>query len=174
MSFLFTEVVEDSFLGCGGGVVGPLDRFRVFIDIFHVIGEDHELSGIDEAPEFGILETAIDAFSLGKDSVAIVGLFDLNEDKGQAIDEKSDVGSKLFFSVFAGQLSDCVEGVVGKVVEVEELEGGGVEEALVEGFAEVVVVEKEEEKEEISPITIFFFFFFLFFFRRRLLPRKVG
>ena len=38
-----------------------------------------------------------------------------------------------------------MKGIVGKVVEVEEFERGGVEEALVEGFAEVVVVEKEGE-----------------------------
>jgi hypothetical protein len=107
--FFFAEVVEVGFPGGGSGVVGSLNGFWVVIGILHVVGENHDLGGIDKAAELGVLESAVNSFPLGKDAIAIVRLFDFDEGKWNAVDEESDVGAEFFVTVLAGELGDDVE-----------------------------------------------------------------
>ena len=90
--------------------------------VFHVVREQHELGEIDEAAELGIAEAAVDAAPLGKDTVTIIRLFDLDEDEGHSVDEDRDVRSEFLVAVSTGEFRDNVEGVPVEILEIDQFD----------------------------------------------------
>lgn len=120
----FAEIVEVSFPGGGGGVVGSLNWLRVVVGILHVVGENHELGGVDEATKFRVLEASVDSISFRENAIAVVGLFHLDEGQGNAVDEEGDIGPEFFVAISTGEFSDNVEGVFREVLEIDDGQRG--------------------------------------------------
>ena len=146
--FLLAEVIEHRLaVGCGG-IERAHERLGGAVVILHVVREHHELGDVDEAPELGVLEPLDDAVALIKDAVAVVGLFDLDEDERETIDGQGDVRAELLVVFLAGELGDDVVGVPVQVLEVDDLQPGGGGDLLVELLAEVFIVQGEVELTE--------------------------
>jgi hypothetical protein len=84
----FAEVVEQRDIVGRAGVKGSLDGFGVGVVVLHVVGEDHELGQVDEAPELRVAASGADAGALRQDAVPVVGLFDLDENQGRPLISK--------------------------------------------------------------------------------------
>ena len=118
--FLFAEIVENGGVIGGAGIERTLNRLRRAIFILHVVGENHQLRDVDEAPEARVAAARDDAMALGQHAFPVVGFFDLDERQRHAVDEQGDVGPELIVTVLAGQLCDDMETVVVEVLEIDQ------------------------------------------------------
>ena len=105
--FLRTCAIEDA-----------LNRYDTTKSIvLHVVWKKHKLGDVYEPTEFFIGEPLlVHTLSFGNHTTDIIRLLNLNEDKRKTVNEKGNVGSKLIFISFAGELSRTMICIVGRMV----------------------------------------------------------
>ena len=89
-----------------------------------IVREDHQLRDVDEATEPLVLHPGLNAVLFGKDTLGIVGLFDLNECERETVHKARNVGAEIVaaFLVLTGELCGNVSLVVGRVGKINQLD----------------------------------------------------
>jgi hypothetical protein len=93
---------------------------RRAIFILHVVGEHHQLRGVDEAPEARVATARDDAVALGQHAFAVVGFLTSINASGMPLMSKVMSGRNSSSPFLQGQLGDDVEAVVVKLLEIDQ------------------------------------------------------
>jgi hypothetical protein len=122
-------------------VEGTLDRIRILIIVVEVIRENQKLGDVHESAKRWILETDIDAISLGKHSLEVIWLLYFNECQGHTVDEDRDIGAEFVLAVPVRQLGDNIKGIIVKILEVDKLAVEISCQSIEKSLSEIFVVE---------------------------------
>ena len=78
------------------------------------------MGDISKALELGVLEAFVDAISLRQYAFTVIRFFHFDKNQRHAFDQQSDVWSKLFIAILAGQFGNDVKAVVVKILEIDQ------------------------------------------------------
>ena len=117
---LLAEYIEERPLLCGRGIECTLHRDHVLRVVFLVVREDHQLRDVQKRAKRLVAESRVDALTLSKHPLVIVGLLDFDKGEGKTIHKARNVRAKVVMRVriLARELGGAMPEVIVRIVEV--------------------------------------------------------
>ena len=145
---LLSKYIKESLFLCCAAVERTLYWHSVIVVVFLIVGEYHQLCEVEETPEATPTHALVDALSLGKNALMVIGFLDLNKSQRKTIYKTGDVWAEVVVCLFVLAWKFCRDMPyifvwlfrIIKRIKINEFDAAVCRQQLIEFPSEVIIV----------------------------------